>query len=154
MKYVSLKDFSLDYWEQIWAQHFKIERCLHEKMSPVLELLGWWINSICFKCLSEVSRSYAKLLTTTSISKKINIIRNIVLKLYLGQHHFPQKEKSLWGWKANQSGWRGEGSEGERQVLFRLVRSSFCHMWQMQIFIQPKDLSLRSINAVKKLKRA
>lgn len=28
----------------------------------------------------------------------------------------------------------------------------FCHMWQMQIFTQPKYLSLSSINAVKKLK--
>lgn len=158
LKYVSLRDFSLDCWEQIWAQHLEFERCLQEKFHPLLELLEWWINSIYFQGLSEVWKSYAKLLMTTSISIKMNIIRNVVLKLCLGQHHFPQKEESLWGWKANQSG-RGDREEmvrrremGIQTCKVQLDSSTFCHMWQMHTFIQPKDLFLSSDNVVKRLK--
>lgn len=74
LKYVSLRDFSLDYWEHNWAQHFKFESCLREKFLPVLELLGRRINSIYFTGTSEVLKSYARLLMTTSISIKGNLI--------------------------------------------------------------------------------
>lgn len=36
----------------------------------------------------------------------------------------------------------------------QLDSSTFCHMQQMQVFIQPKDLSLSSIKVVKKLKNS
>lgn len=87
-------------------------------------------------------------------------IRNIVFNFVLGNTIVPEKKKShceaekqINQAEETMKRWvrrREMGLVQTRKV--QIDSSTFWLMWQMQIFTQTKDLSLSSINVVKKLK--